>query len=311
MANWIEKKSEIIYGNKAKSERMDINKDIDLFIADTMEKQLKIKSDFQNLFLHVFQKSLDGIQWEHFYLNCPYGQTVSFVYYHKNIMIAHGGLIPQKLLSREGREYDYYLQTAIMIEEEHRNLHIFKKLMDEIHQYVVERNAFDLAFPNDKSYLPFIKLLEWQNVMEYNIYQYVLTDDCASLDQYYKDTERDFTYSLNLDDEFLKWRGELNHLKVFEEEGCKVVYKDYEGALELLDVSVRKRGIRVSVSEITDSLGYSKVNIPECFFNMLDLKGLSLLGTVGIPQRMCLFPSSIDRVEYKEIKPSLLLSDVF
>jgi hypothetical protein len=147
--------------------------------------------------------------------------------------------------------------------------------------------------------------------MEYNIYQYVLTSDYVSSDQYYKDTEHDFTYSLNLDDEFLKWRGELNHLEIFEEEGCKVVYKDYKGTLELLDVSVRKRGLRVSASKITDSLGYSKVNIPECFFDMLDLKGLSLVGTVGVPQRMCVFPFSLDRVEYKKIKPSLLLSDIF
>jgi len=290
---------------------MNSTQTMEIIRVEGRQQLLNLKKDIQSLFKRVFGEHLSDEAWRHYYLNTPYGTSTVFVSYSGRDIIAHGGLIPQKLISREGKEYDYYLQAAIMIEQEYRNLDIFKKLMDEIHQYVMEREAFVLAFPNDKSYLPFIKLLEWRNVREYNIYQYILADDCALSDQCYRDTEHDFTYYLNLDDEFMKWRGELSHLKIFEEEGCKVVYKDYESALELLDVSVRKRGIKISVSKITDSLGYSKVNIPECFFDMLDLKGLSLVGTVGIPQRMCLFPSSIDRVEYKEIKPSLLLSDVF
>ena len=290
---------------------MNSTQTMEIIRVEGEQQLLNLKEDVQALFNSVFGKQLSDETWGHHYLNSPDGTSAVFAAYSGKDIIAHGGLIPQKLVLRDGEEYDYYLQTAIMIEKEHRNLHNFKKLMDEIHQYVMEREAFVLAFPNDQSFMSFVKLLEWRNVREYNIYQYILADHCASSDQYDKDTEHDFTHYLNLNDEFLKWRGELNHMKIFEEEGCKVVYKDYEGALELLDVSVRKRGIRVSVSEITDSLGYSKVNIPECFFNMLDLKGLSLVGTVGIPQRMCLFPSSIDRVEYKEIKPSLLLSDVF
>jgi hypothetical protein len=290
---------------------MDNTQTIEIIRVEGQQQLLNLKKDVQGLFIRVFGKQLSDEAWEHYYLNSPYGTSAVFVAYSGKDIIAHGGLIPQKLLSREGEEYDYYLQTAIMIEKEHRGLHLFKKLMDEIHQFVMEREVFDLAFPNDQSFLPFVKLFEWQNVREYSIYQYVLADDCASSGQYEKDTEHDFTYYLKLNDEFLKWRGELNYLKVFEEEGCKVVYKNYEGALEFLDVSVRKRGIKISVCEITGSLGYSKVNIPECFFDMLDLKGLSLVGTVGIPQRMCLFPSSIDSVEYKGIKPSLLLSDVF
>jgi len=290
---------------------MNSTQTMEIIRVEGRQQLLNLKKDIQSLFKRVFGKQLSDEAWGHYYLNSPYGTSTVFVAYSGKDIIAHGGLIPQKLVSRDGEEYDYYLQTAIMIEKERRDLHVFKKLMDEIHQYVMEREVFDLAFPNDQSFLPFIKLLEWRNVREYNIYQYVLADDCASSDQYDKDTEHDFTHYLNLDDEFLKWRGELNHMKIFEVDGCKIVYKDYEGALELLDVLVRKRGIKISVRKITDSLGYSKVNIPECFFTMLDLKGLSLVGTVGIPQRMCLFPSSIDRVEYKEIKPSLLLSDVF
>ncbi len=263
------------------------------------------------MFNRVFGKQLSDETWGHYYLNSPYGTSAVFAAYSGKEIIAHGGLIPQKLVSRDGEEYDYYLQTAIMVEKEHRDLHVFKKLMDEIHQYVMERKVFVMAFPNDQSFMPFVKLLKWRNVREYNIYQYVLADDGALPDQNYKDTEYDFTHLLDQDDEFMKWRGELNHLKIIEKDGCKVVYKDYDGALELLDVSARKRGIKISVRKITDSLGYSKVNIPECFFNMLDLKGLSLEGAVGIPQRMCLYPFSIDSVEYKGIKPSLLLSDVF
>lgn len=284
---------------------------MEIIRTEGRQQLLSLKDDAQDLFKRVFGKQMSDEAWRHYYLDSPFGTSTVFVSYSGRDIIAHGGLIPQKLISRGGKEYDYYLQTAIMIEKEHRNLHIFKKLMDEIHKHISERGVFDLAFPNDQSYLPLIKLLEWQNVREYNIYQFVLGDDCSTSVQSYQDTEQDFTYFLNLDEEFLRWRGEMNHLSIFEEEGCKVIYKDYEGALEFLDVSVLKKGVRISVSKIADSLGYSKVNIPECFFNMLDLKGLSLVGTVGIPQRMCVFPSNIDSVEYKGIKPSLLLSDVF
>lgn len=284
---------------------------MEIIRVEGRQQLLNLKKDIQGLFNRVFGKHLSDEAWRHYYLNSPCGTSTVFVSYSGRDIIAHGGLIPQKLITREGKEYDYYLQTAIMIEQEHRNLDIFKRLLDTIHQYITEKGVFDLAFPNDQSYLPFIKLLEWRKVREYNIYQYVISGDCISTIQNGYDKEIDFTYSLSLDDEFLKWRGEINHLKIIEEEGCKAVYKDYEGALELLDVSAPERGVRISASKITDSLGYSKVNIPECFFNMLDLKGLSLVGTVGIPQRMCVFPSNIDRVEYKEIKPSLLLSDVF
>ena len=120
---------------------------------------LKIRNSFRDLFVRVFDKELSDEKWNHYYLNCPYGCATSFLYYSKEgSLIGHGGVIPQRLISQSGEVYDYYLQTAVMVDKECRNLLAFKKIMEAIHKYVVDKNTFSLAFPNDNSYGQFIKI---------------------------------------------------------------------------------------------------------------------------------------------------------
>ena len=59
------------------------------------------------------------------------------------------------------------------------------------------------------------------------------------------------------------------------------------------------------------SLGFKKINIPECFLGRGILSGLSFEGQVGIPQRLCVYPAENADIDYRQIRPSLLLSDVF
>ena len=291
---------------------MDINKDIDLFIADTMEKQLKIKSDFQDLFLQVFQKSLDDIQWEHFYLNCPYGQTVSFACYSEDSMIAHGGLIPQQLISSEGRRVDYYLQTAVMVRKEFQNLVLFKNLMDNMGRYTEESRRFSLAFPNKNTFMPFVKMLGWKHVREYSVMQFKVVDgnntySTGSLD---REHER-FEYDLDIDHRFISWRGELNKLSDLVNNKYKIIFKDYEGSLEVMYASLYHKGSCVPISRIAAEYGFDRVNIPECYFEIISQENLQKEKEVGITQKMCFYPFQVSTVSYESIRPSLLLSDVF
>ena len=291
---------------------MDINKDINLFIADTREKQLKIKSDFQDLFLQVFQKSLNTIQWEHFYLNCPRGQTVSFTYYYKNIMIAHGGLIPQQLMSNGGRIVDYFLQTGIMVRKEFQNLVMFKNLMDKISGYVEEQDRFSLAFPNNNAYLPFVKMLGWNPVREYSIIQFKIIDGNDTYLTGGQGPEHEtFEYDLDLDSKFVLWRGELNKLFESANDEYKIFFKDHEGSLEVMYASLCRKGGFIPISKIAAESGFQSVNLPECYLGIISLENLQREKEVGIAQKMCFYPFQVNNLSYESIKPSLLLSDVF
>ncbi len=291
---------------------MDINKDIILFIADNREKQLKIKNDFQDLFLQVYQKSLDDIQWEHFYLNCPYGQTVSFAYYSKNIMIAHGGLIPQQLISKGGRIVDYFLQTAVMVRKEFQNLVLFKNLMDNMGRYTEECSRFSLAFPNKKTYMPFVKMLGWRCVRKFSVIQFKVVKENGSSSMGSIEREHEtFEYDLNMDSKFIIWRGELNLLREIKNEEYKIIFKDYEGSLEVMYASLCHKGSFIPISKIAAEFGSNKVNVPECHLEIVSLENLQKEKEVGITQKMCFYPFQVNNLSYESIKPSLLLSDVF
>lgn len=290
---------------------MDINKDINLFIADSREKQLKIKSDFQDLFLQVFQRSLDDIQWEHFYLNSPYGQTVSFAYYHKNILIAHGGLIPQQLISKGGK-VDYFLQTAVMVSKEFQNLVLFKNLMDNMGRYTEEYGRFSLAFPNKSTFMPFVKMLGWNFIREYSIIQFKIIDGNDTYLTGGQDHEHEtFEYDLDLDSKFVLWRGELNKLFESSNDEYKIMFKDYDSSLEVLYASVCRKGSIIPISKIAAESGFQSVNIPECYLGIISLENLQKGKEIGIAQKMCFYPFQVDNVSYESIRPSLLLSDVF
>lgn len=110
-----------------------------------------------------------------------------------------------------------------------------------------------------------------------------------------------------MDSEFLKWRGELNGMKLHKTDRFEVLYKEYKGALEILDV----QGTGVPYYEFMLECGYERINISDCFFGYGLSSNLQGIGTVGIPQRMCFFPPDNNSVDYTSIKPSLLISDVF
>jgi hypothetical protein len=278
-------------------------------VIGTREGQAAIKNDFQDLFLEAFKKPLPDAEWEHFYLNCPFGQTVSFVCYDGDAMIAHGGLIPQQLVSNDRGKINYFLQTAIMVRERYQTLFWFKDLLDNMASYLEGHGSFAVAYPNNNTYLPFVRMLGWRMVREYSINQYILMDGLPADEKIGE--VRGFKYDINKSEQFMRWRGEINCLKRLKTDDFEIDYKEYAGSMELLDVLVLKDGFRIPVPRIMKQLKYNSVNIAGCFSGLVSIKGLSLIGTVGIPQRMCFYPAEHKGCRYEEIRPSLLISDVF
>lgn len=275
-------------------------------ILDNPSQLRSNQANIQALYANAFNNTLSDDSWRHFYLQAPLGCAKSFVCYVDNTLIAHGGIIPQQLSSVTGQTYDYFLQTAIMIEKRYRNLSVFCALLNAIQQYVDERDTFVLAFPNDNSYLPFTKILKWRPIREYSIQQYKLNKDSAQNES--RDSSQiDFDWQLHLDARFLKWRSELNDMRRYEKKHNFIFYKEYNGALDLLDMT----GENVSFMEVMVDLNYKYINIPECFLPYGSTSGLTYMQDVGIRQRMCVYPANNSTVYYQTIKPSLLLSDVF
>lgn len=281
----------------------------EFFLADTTAKQLKIKKDFQGLFQESFDMSMSDYQWEHFYLKAPFGQTISFVYYFDNTMVAHGGLVPQQLISENGETFDYFLQTAVMVKKGYKNLALFKELMDSIGTYINNCKSFTIAFPNKQTYLPFVKMLGWKMVREYSIGQYELKE--GYLEDMQKYDKGDFQYEIYKNEAFMNWRRELNGFKLLREDKFELIYKDYEGSFEILDISLKDKGFSIPIGDIMRKFEYQRANIPQCFSHYIFFKDLFFTKTIGIPQRMCFYPLLHKRCKYEEIKPSLLLSDVF
>jgi len=281
-------------------------------LIDTKVKQKEIEEDFRDLFQEAFEKPISPRQWRHYYLDCPLGPTVSFVYYKDGIMTAHGGLIPQQLVSSDGKRVDYFLQTAIMVRKKYQTLLLFKDLLDTMGEYVVNRKSFAVAFPNHNTYLPFVKMLGWRMVREYMIEQYEVKAGVSAQSEVGAEAAAaSFTYELYRDGSFMKWRSALNAAKTIISAGQEITYKEYEGNLEILDLNVTKDGSQVDMSGLMTRLKYDRVNIAGCFRSRVSLKNLILKGTVGIPQRMCFYPARKDQCVYEQIKPSLLISDVF
>ncbi|OVE81660.1 hypothetical protein BVY03_03405 [bacterium K02(2017)] len=287
--------------NKIKSGKMKFN------IYKNKNELLSIKDNVQNLFKMVFNRSLTDNEWEHYYLNSPLQDVVSFVGYENDTLIAHGAIIKQQLKDDQGNIFSYFIQTAIMVHPEHRNLLCFNSLMQTIHDYVNSANTFVMAFPNDNSYGPFIQMLRWHKITEYKIKQYSFAKEDIDRAENSQVDQQDYQYSLNIDERFFKWRSELNNMKLHNLDPGNIIYKDYEGALEILDVN----GKNVLLKNIMQQLGFEKVNLPDCFLASVNMNGLSFNIEVGNTQRMCVYPNKSKNIDYAAIKPSLLFSDVF
>ena len=280
---------------------------IDVFCLDTVNKLTAVKTGLQLLFLDVFRKPLTDAAWEHYYLNGPYGIATSFVVSSEGRLVAHGGVIPQQLVSPSGKIQRYFLQTGVMVAPQFRTLHIFQKLIDTIDAYVENQQTFVMAFPNQQSFSPLIRMMMWKQIRESGIRQYGVSNDgqgaASSLIEWFDDYE----CRLILDRKFLEWRSELNHMKVIQHGGAQIIYKDYEGSLEILDV----QGRGFSFRELAAELRYQSINIAECFLSSGTLEGLTYRQNIGIQQRMCVYPEQIAGMNYQGIQPSILLSDVF
>lgn len=278
-------------------------------MADTRARLLEIKQDIQELFLEVFERPFTDKEWEHFYLNNPAGQTISFFCYNGKELVAHGGIIPQQLFAHTKEIIPYFLQTGIMVRKKYQTLVLFKELMDAIHSYIEKKNTFVIAFPNDKTYLPFVKMLGWTCVKQFAIGHYEYNAGASFQES--SDNNTEYLFEIHKTPEFLRWRGELNGLQEVKTREFDMEYKDYQGSFEILDLKVYQQGWRIPLSDMVRQRGYKTANIPECFLPFLSLKDMGSCGTVSIMQRMCFYPFSYNKCRYDRIRPTLLLSDVF
>jgi hypothetical protein len=272
---------------------------------DSREGLIEIKSGMQALFSAIFGKEFSDSYWEHIYLNSPYGVSTAFIAENeKKEVVASVGIIPQQLIDSKKQPISFYLQSGLMIHQDYQNLILFNDLMQAVHNFINEKNTFDLAFPNHQSFGPFVKMLKWKHIRDYDIFQYQVKEGADSTIEY---STENFNYELDLNDGFLKWRGEINQMQKIVTDEYQVIYKKFEDAMEILDIS----GKQVPIAKIALDNGFQNVNIPDCFLEAIHSEGLEKQNKVGIEQRMCIYPNNYSNLDYNKIRPLLLLSDVF
>ena len=144
----------------------------DFRIHDNIQSLRNIKFDVQILFLEVFKRRLTDQLWGHFYENGPYGCATAISVSKGSSLVGFVGLLPQKLISTSGKEFDYFLQTGLMIKSNYRDLHLFTMLMHRVHSIVDDKKQFVMAFPNKTAILPFRRILNWRQLYQFHIRQY-------------------------------------------------------------------------------------------------------------------------------------------
>lgn len=144
-------------------------------VIASVEEARSVIDDVAALFRTCFNRELDRRRWAQYYFQNPYGAPiVTLGYHHDGRLIAHSGMIPQKLLASDGSEYDYCLSISLMVDPHHREgFTTFYKLFKAATEAAREREVpFLLAFPNANSYLLLKHGFAWRDLVESKLYDW-------------------------------------------------------------------------------------------------------------------------------------------
>ena len=257
------------------------------------EEKEKIQDKFFVFFNSVYKKKLTSIEWTHQFLNSPYNDSPLFIAFNNDKIVVSALMIKQKIKVHD-KIFSYYLFTTSAILEAYRVKGIYAELLKLQKEYALKNKSdFIFAFPN-KLALPVLKLfggfkpLEKINLVEtffHNI---------------------DFKKSNNtfiLDKNSLKWRFEHKEYGFFKINKNVCVYKYFNSKIDILEI-YDERSFPVDVENELNFQKHDKFIIPEFYVKDLskNIKYDSIFPT---------YYAFNKEVNYNNIKPSLLMSDVF
>ncbi len=144
-------------------------------VLHSIEAARAILDEAAALFRVCFNRELDRRRWSQLYFLNPYGPPlVTLAYNDAGELIGHSGMIPQKLVDADGREYDYSLSISLMVDPRRREgFATFYSLFSAATAAARERGVpFLLAFPNANSYLLIKHGFGWRDLVETRLYDW-------------------------------------------------------------------------------------------------------------------------------------------
>ena len=266
------------------------------------EKDLKIKhkESFFKLFSKSFERDLSQREWEHLFINSPYGNSILILGLHENEVVGSTNLIPQKLII-QGKCYEYYLLATSAVDEEFRSEGVYLKILAKAKDVLISGSKeFLLAFPNKKAYPLLIKLLQFIALEKREI---------ATLASEHFNSFKfaDPLNSLFFEPSFMNWRLEHKDYFLSERENNLLICKDYEKSIDVLEV-LDKKNIWLKENFQTKEFNINKTSI-NVLQNRLDSASIS-----HVEKTDAIYPvywAKDQGLDLTRVDIRLLMSDVF
>jgi len=249
-----------------------------------------IQQQFQDFFKAVYGRDLSQCDWEHQFVRSPYENSALFIALNENKIVGSSLMIPQKT-SMNG---SYYLWTTSAIEKKYRSKGVYANILKKQREYAVENEKdFILAFPNALAY-PVVKLFgAFRDLYSTHLVKTTI----SALD--FNNIEN----SLLVDEGFFRWRFEHKDYLFYAYKEHVVFAKKFETFLDVLAI--------YKVNEL-EGLAIEILNeaIPQNIITLASfLKKQSSAVVLG-EYRGVYYPIN-KKIDYKNIKLNLLMSDIF
>lgn len=175
---------------------------IDKTIITDKTQLLFYKQQIFELFFNCFNKEMEEKLWDWAYIDNPNGNPIVSLYFDKDKLIGHYGLIPMKFIFNNKQLMAGLAMTA-MVDKDYRKYGIFTELATYANNYAEKLNYdFIYAFPNSNSAPGFKKRLDW--VLEEDLY--VANFSYDELQQIEKKNYNNSISFNTQDKENLEWR---------------------------------------------------------------------------------------------------------
>lgn len=261
-------------------------------VIRTKSEKEGIKAGFFSLFESVYMKSLKESDWEHQFVHSPYDDTVMFIVSDGDKIVGSSVMIRQTL-SYDGESVPYYLFTSSAILTDYRTYGIYPELLKMQKEYASENGAsFIFAFPNETAF-PVLKLFGRFKVV--GKYDLVKTD--------FKNFNINrLSDALKLDENMFCWRFEHKPYYFSNISDKIVIFKDYEGVLDMLAVYDKAS----FGHDFADTAIEQDATIITLDANVIDRSVCETFGRVNATY----FALNND-VDFEKVNINLLMSDVF
>jgi hypothetical protein len=280
---------------------------------------IKNKKEIKNLFEICYGSRINDKKFGQLYEKNPFGETRGIALKKGSNLIGFYGLIPQRLSKQSTKEIGhikYLLGISLMIAPTFRGISTLSKIMKKMNAHVDDTDFVTvLGFPNEQSYFPLTTIFGWSTLTKAEFFKCTLEDSLSKT----KDVRMEESNMNNRnkwcvpyeDKSFMEWKGICNSYNIVEvDEAQKIVYKIYEGKIDIMDVKDMKDGSigSKSLKKVAKEENVSEVIITDYHAGEIGARLEKYSKWDKGKIRLC---SSREKIKKIDVHLSLLMSDIF